>query len=478
MEKYLITHQAAEYLWISKSTLYRMCKDKLIKSTRTVWGQRRFLVQDLDKFINQHSVCESDYQEDADVADWIWEWDFKGSDTKTYTHGIHAYPAMFIPQVARKLISKYSKEGDTVLDIFCGSGTTLVESMLLWRKSIGIELNPLAVKIWKVKTTPIQAEILHSDWQKIFEYAKNTKKAKRENQFYNRDFWFSSEISSRLDIFIEAIKKNSSNGDVEEFFLICLSQIIKTASYSKNGEFKLVRDKSKLDWISKYNLDEELDKIVVRNIEYMDSFEDELKDKKWIPPVIHTFDCSQPLLDEESVDFIVTSPPYGDSKTTVAYGQFSRLSSQFLGLIDWDTADVDGQLLWGKTKNIDFNVLSKSKILDRNYKEIAEIDEKRAKEVLSFYDGLDRVIQNAHKALKKWKYFILIVWNRTVKNILLRTDLIIGELWEQYGFVNNGILYRNILNKRMPSLNSPSNKSWEKVTTMTKESIIILRKVD
>ncbi len=85
----------------------------------------------MDKFINQHSVCESDYQEDADIADWIWEWDFKGSDTKTYTHGIHAYPAMFIPQVARKLISKYSKEGDTVLDIFCGSGTTLVESMLL-----------------------------------------------------------------------------------------------------------------------------------------------------------------------------------------------------------------------------------------------------------------------------------------------------------------------------------------------------------
>ncbi len=59
---------------------------------------------------------------------------------------------------------------------------------------------------------------MHSDWETIFEYAKNTKKAKLENQFYNRDFWFSPEISSRLDIFIEAIKKHSSNDDVKEFF--------------------------------------------------------------------------------------------------------------------------------------------------------------------------------------------------------------------------------------------------------------------
>lgn len=476
-DKFLITHQAAEYLGISKSTLYRMCKNKLINSTRTVWWQRRFLVSDLDKFLDNH-IDTSDYQEEANIADWIWEWDFKGSDIKTYTHWIHSYPAMFIPQVARKLINEYSQEGDTVLDIFCWSWTTLVESMLLKRKSIWIELNPLAVLIWKVKTTPLEANILYTTWDKIANYFNTVKKPSKQNNFFNRDFWFNPLIATQLDTLIEGISKNSPNEDIKDFFLVCLSQIIKTASYSKNWEFKLVRDKSKLDTNNAYNVLDELTKIVIRNIEYMDSFEDEVKNIDYHKPTIYNYDCSLPLLEDNSIDFVITSPPYWDSRTTVAYGQFSRLSSQFLWLIDSDTPDVDNQLLGWKTKNIDYSVLEKSSILNRNYSEICAIDEKRAKEVLSFYDGLDKVIQNTSKALKNWKYFILIVWNRTVKNILLRTDLIIGELWERYWFVNNWILFRNILNKRMPSLNSPTNKSWEKVTTMTKESIIILRKID
>lgn len=74
-------------------------------------------------------------------------WDFKGEKTKSHTHCFHTYPAMFIPQVARRLLQEYSKKNDTVCDIFCGSGTALVESKLLNRNSYGIELNPLAAFI-------------------------------------------------------------------------------------------------------------------------------------------------------------------------------------------------------------------------------------------------------------------------------------------------------------------------------------------
>src|SRR5690606_9550546 len=59
-------------------------------------------------------------------------------------------------------------------------------------------------------------------------------------------------------------------------------------------------------------------------------------------------------IGQESVDLIVTSPPYGDSKTTVAYGQFSRLSSQWLELggehyTSETVARLDSDLLGGKT---------------------------------------------------------------------------------------------------------------------------------
>ena len=66
---------------------------------------------------------------------------------------------------------------------------------------------------------------------------------------------------------------------------------------------------------------------------------------------IHRFDTvtgiPRDVVDAESVDLIVTSPPYGDSKTTVAYGQFSRLSSQWLG---YENANRVDNVLMGGTK--------------------------------------------------------------------------------------------------------------------------------
>jgi len=53
------------------------------------------------------------------------------------------------PQVQRNLIIKYTNEGDIVLDPFCGSGTTLIETKLLNRKGVGIDINTEALKLTK-----------------------------------------------------------------------------------------------------------------------------------------------------------------------------------------------------------------------------------------------------------------------------------------------------------------------------------------
>ena len=96
-------------------------------------------------------------------------WDYRGENTKTYTHGIHIYPAMFIPQVARRLLETYSQEYDTICDIFCGSGTALVESKLLNRSAYGIDLNPLAIFLAKAKTTPINPQKLTRTYLSLFD---------------------------------------------------------------------------------------------------------------------------------------------------------------------------------------------------------------------------------------------------------------------------------------------------------------------
>src|SRR3989344_9657809 len=90
---------------------------------------------------------------------WAFE-DSSRKDTSYASHGYHRYPAKFIPQLARRCILENSEEGDLIVDTFCGCGTTIVESLICGRKSIGTDINPVAILISKAKTSPIEPERL------------------------------------------------------------------------------------------------------------------------------------------------------------------------------------------------------------------------------------------------------------------------------------------------------------------------------
>ena len=90
------------------------------------------------------------------------DWAFATAKTGYLTHGLHPYPAKFIPQIPNALIQELSAVGDCVADIFCGSGTTLLEALQLKRNALGIDANPLATLISKAKTTPLASADLES----------------------------------------------------------------------------------------------------------------------------------------------------------------------------------------------------------------------------------------------------------------------------------------------------------------------------
>jgi DNA modification methylase len=139
---------------------------------------------------------ELEYHKAQSLVEWIDEWSFKSANTATYTHKIHRYPAMFIPQLVRKIIEAYTEDGDTVLDIFNGSGSTMVECCLLNRNSIGIEINPLANLIAKVKTTALDCNELIKHFDKL-EKEFLAKSVKYEVlDFKNIDFWFENSVAS------------------------------------------------------------------------------------------------------------------------------------------------------------------------------------------------------------------------------------------------------------------------------------------
>lgn len=429
------------------------------------------IIRSLENPVEREKANDEKYQRTIDYS-----WDFIGEKTKSYTHGLHSYPAMFIPQVANRLLQKYSKKNETICDIFCGSGTALVESKILERNACGIDLNPLAIFLAKVKTTPLDPSKLTSEYFSLLTRIDNNKDKKiTRPDFFNLEFWFKESVINKLSLIKYSIKQIKDN-NIRDFFIVAFSETVRLSSNTKNGEFKLVRiPKQKLD---NYNPDVIgiFKQKTELNIKGMEKFYNN-KSSAWTK--IITGDSSQDNgIPCGSIDCIITSPPYGDSKTTVAYGQFSRLSSQWIDIFNDpnDASGVDNDLLGGKaSKSLKHNL--SSKYLEESLSKIEDKDEKRAKDVLSFYIGLNDCLMQAYKMLKPNKFLCLVIGNRMVKQVRIPTDFIIAELGEKIGFSCEEIIVRNIPGKRMPSKNSPTNIVGKQEETMNKESIVVLKKI-
>jgi DNA methylase len=78
---------------------------------------------------------------------------------RDHVHGFHTYPARMHPKTAARLVGALSAPGATLLDPFCGSGTVLVEAIIAGRRAVGGDLNPLAVRLARVKTKPMDAPL-------------------------------------------------------------------------------------------------------------------------------------------------------------------------------------------------------------------------------------------------------------------------------------------------------------------------------
>jgi len=429
------------------------------------------IVRNLESQRDQEQSRDEKYVRKIDYS-----WDYRGEKTKSYTHGIHTYPAMFIPQVGRRLLETYSKEGDIICDIFCGSGSALVESRLIGRNAYGIDLNPLAIFLAKAKTAPINPQKLTRGYLTLLDRVEKIKdKEIKRPDFKNIDFWFKDKVIIKLAKLKKAIREIKDE-TIQNFLMVAFSETVRYSSNTKTGEFKLVRVKG--EKLEKHDPDVIgiFRKHAEKNIAGMTEFYKDAKRDSWTK-IIYGDSSKDNGIKTNSIDCIITSPPYGDSRTTVAYGQFSRLSAQWIDVFDDpnDASGVDNDLLGGRaTKNL-IHTLS-SGYLKESLEKITKQDEERAKDVLSFNLGLNECLKQAHRILKPGKYFCLVVGNRLVKQVRIPTDFIIAELAEKIGFTCEDIIVRNIPGKRMPIKNSPTNIVGALEETMNKESIVVLRK--
>ena len=412
-------------------------------------------------------------------------WDFPGVDTKEFTHCFHSYPAMMIPQIARRLIAEYKpRYCQSLLDPYCGSGTSLVEGMLAKLRVYGFDLNPLAIFISLAKTTKwVQPEGAVDTIKKRTELLKelidqyDPKKVKYNDfsMVTNADYWFSEDVLLKLGWIMENIYK--IGGWATSFFMVCLAETVRDVSFTRNGEFKRYRMPE--DKIKSWNPD--VFKIFFDKVERNYQGAKAMREK--IGPefpgrlveVGNSCNLPERFIKNHMFDMVVTSPPYGDSRTTVAYGEFSRLANEFLDL-DYQAKEagkLDKKLMGGTKQD---ECLFETETICETLERIKSADEKRYWEVISFLNDYWKSINAVSRMVRPGGVVCYVVGNRTVKGEVIDLDYFTAEMFEKNGFEHIETIVREFPTKRMPSKNSPTNKPGVKSSTMNNEYIVILKK--
>ncbi|MBI4672006.1 MAG: DNA methyltransferase [Chloroflexi bacterium] len=418
----------------------------------------------------------------TNADDRTQDWTFNGASTRELTHCYHDYPARMIPQVAGKLLDMFAAVDATLLfDPYCGTGTSLVEGMMRGLDVIGTDLNPLARLIAQAKTLTPDLQTIDKEISRFHRFANRADShplpATPEIMGISRlEFWFKPlviEKLARLVRFIDQI----GDADAKIFFQVAFSETVRESSNTRNEEFKLYRYDA--EHLKKFNPDafEIMSAKLKRNRIGLQKFLTRMRNFSHPPTcTVYGFNTvdqipSQMILPA-SVDIVVTSPPYGDSHTTVAYGQYSRLSAAWLGLDEPDKIDAKlmGSKIYKRAPDL------QCAALEQAIQTIHSVDPKRASEVAAFYADLKSSITHVSELIKPGGYACYVVGNRKVKGRVLPTNAAVRSFFEICEFEYIDTFIRSIPNKRMPLRNSPTNATGQVEPTMTNEYIVVMRR--
>ncbi len=400
------------------------------------------------------------------------KYDFKGECYNSLYPNLHKYPATMLPQIGLELLKEFKAKKTNLLDPYCGSGSSFTSGLEYGiKKFVGFDLNPLAILISKAKLSYIESDVLNIEKDKLKNkiinktFNKNYEilKSKIFDNIKNIDFWIEKKAQEDLIYIYGLIENIKNNTNIKNIFLLAFSETLREASYTRNNEFKLFRMKNYQNY--KPNafsiFFQKLDSIVEN---YLNVYQPKLKN------ISFNLYNSSFIPKNTMFDTILTSPPYGDSKTTVAYGQFSTFINEWLGFKN--ARKLDSILMGGKkVNNIYIKGLMKKYIL-----EIEKIDKKRALEVSSFYFDMEESIKYLLNSINSNGLCFFIIGNCRVKNIELPTDKFIAQLFKNNDFQHITTIERKISNKAMPIRNSPTNKIGILSNTINKEYIIVCRK--
>ncbi len=420
--------------------------------------------------------------------DYSWSFSDKTiKDTAYITHNYYTYPAKFIPQLVSRLINTYTKEKEIVVDPFMGSGTTIVESMVNKRYACGVDINEIAYLISKVKTTPLDIELLKKEYLKLEEkltnysiFAEKDILIKSKNIVPDNDridYWFKPKQKEELSLIFYSIFE-IENIDIRDFYLVAFGQILKTASIWLQKSIKPTRDMKKKEHDS-YNLFLAQAKRMIKRHEIYNS----MLDKDFFDNIdkyrkIKCGDSRYIPLEDGEANFIVTSPPY---VTSYEYADLHQLPSLWFGYLN-TLPEFREKFIGSSYKNRDDidKIDLKSNIVIETIQKF-EKNKKKIREIKNYYADMLESFIEMKRVLKDKGKAAIVIGNTQFKNVDILNAEIFCEQMINIGFKVFDIIHREIPSKMLPSTRDSVTGRFAKTSSTDKlvyptEYILIMEK--
>lgn len=356
------------------------------------------------------------------------------------THGLHPYPAKLIPHIPHFFISRthFSKNDDIVLDPFCGSGTTLVEARLNGRNSFGVDVNPLARLLTKVKTTTLEVEKLQPLFDKIMKDAIVNEANEKLPTFPDVDYWFSHDAQCRLMAIRESVRSIKET-DYRDFFDVCFSAIVRRCSYadpriSPACKSKRMRALIKKGW--EPAVYEIFKNVTSTNIRHCQEFVRICPSDGFARLVEKS--ASQILLEDGIVDLVITSPPYINAQK---YVRSTKLEIYWLDLLTKEElSELDTHLIgterarFEEYRGLNPAEAAGSDRLRRALGHLIKIDRRRAYIAYRYFKEMDAVFEEMHRVLKKGGHLVLVIGDNTFYGSRFPSSEVLKEMAKQHQF--------------------------------------------
>lgn len=423
--------------------------------------------------------------------------DFHSQDSRYASHNFHSFPAKFPPQLPHKFIKSLTASGDLVLDPMMGSGTTVLEAFLMGRQGIGFDIDPLALMLTKTKITPLDTRRVAQLGREILERATFAAKERRneiEGLLEKRwdsethkfvDYWFARE--TQLDLLALMIEiEQIDNSSFRAFFELVFSAIIITKSggvslafdlaHTRPHRAKVVTDRNGKtvlgsDFVASSSrrakfltktlrpVLKEFEKRLEQNLKglpesessriqpYLDGLLESEPDRT--QPYIMSGNAQSLPLDDETIDLIVTSPPYASN--AIDYMRAHKFSLVWMGY------PIDG--LGQKRKEyIGGEAVTGFKFEElpgRTSELVAAItdrDEKKGRVLHRYYSEMTRALREMFRVLKPGKAAIVVVASSTMRGMDTETRTCLAEIGREAGFEipKIGVRYLDRNRRMMP----------------------------